>query len=78
MSKVRVLGPVGAPIKYPIQDMEIMQTIVLPWPKINGVLDYKRIASMHSAISSYGRRSGKKFAHHSGVCGVGLNVTRLK
>ena len=70
IAKVRLLGPVGAPIKYPIHDIAVGQTIILPWP------DSRRITSMYSAISSYSRRSGKKFQH--AASGVGLTVTRLK
>ena len=77
IAKVRIVGPVGAPVKYPIQGLEVGYKITIPWPKLpNGVIDSKKLSSIHSAISSYGRRSGKKFKHNEGS-GSGLTVVRL-
>ena len=75
--KVRIVGNIGAPIKYPFHNIDVGQSIKIPWPRLaDGSLDAKKITSIHSCISSHARRSGKKFQHNQGT-GLALTVTRL-
>ena len=70
-------GPVGKPRVYHIDMLEVGESTILEFHWLpNGQPDTRKNASMQSAITSYGRRSGKTFERL--VIGVrGIRVTRL-
>ena len=54
--------PVGAPVKYPVHDLEIGQSILMPFFMLSPTEnDVKKNSSRNAAIRSYAMRSGKKF-----------------
>ena len=51
-------GPVGRPMKYPIDLLEVGQSIILPWePLPDGSYNQSKM----NAIRNYSRKTGKKF-----------------
>ena len=69
-------GKVGAPSKYPVNTLEIKQSVLLAWPSTpEGQRDFKKILSINSCISAHARRTGKKFLREG--MSKGLLVTRL-
>lgn len=62
--------------KYPIQDLQVGDSIVLPWQSDDrGKPDFKKNESMNRAVLQEQRRKGKKFNREP--IGAGLKVTRL-
>ena len=63
VAKQRQPGPVGAPRKYPVDTIEIGQSVLLPWHRdAVDMTNYERKnRSMNMAVRSYARRAGKEF-----------------
>ena|SRR3990167_2017456 len=61
--KDRLLGPVGAPTKYPFHNLQPGQRVLIPWFNTpdGQNRDTKKILSLKSAIYSHARRTGKTF-----------------
>lgn len=69
-------NPVGRPRMYPVNFLEIGQSMILEWNKLpNGYLDSYRNKVMNIAIQNYAKRTGKTFRREGRPCG--LKITRL-